>query len=344
MQKNKPIVIGAAILGILAVGLTLMSLLGGRKPPPAPEVVAKPEPVKQLVAARDIPPRTVVRPEMVREDAIDAPMPGGITDRKLVVGKLTGDIVRRGDVFTSAILVDPLTRNKPANFAIPAGLRAVALMVDPNSTIGGIIDVGDHVDVVVSHRLKYRNEADQEGETRSGRTIGQDLLVVATDAALKKAEAPPAPAPGAPVDPNAPPPAPTPPPPPPPAPGAPIAKVRVVVAAKPGVAERLVAAQGNGEIHLTLRDGIGRDQAAVPEVYEYPPYTLGRKTPSKTGGNTAPAMNNIFRPQPPPVMAPPKYPETMVPPAPLTGTMPPATSEVTVIRGTEKTKVEVPQR
>lgn len=348
MQKNKPIVIGAALLGILAIGLTLMSLLGGRTPSPAPAPAATPEPAKQLVASRTIPPRTVVTSDMVREDSINSPVTGGLTDSKLVVGKLTGDIVHQGDVFTPAVLVEPLARAKPANFAVPAGLRAVAIMVDPNATVGGIVDIGDRVDVVVMHRLKYKNEADQDGETRSGRTIGQNLLVLATDAALKKADTPPPAPAAAPTDPNAPPPPPTPPPAPTPAPapGTPVAKVRVVVAASPGVAERLVAAQGMGEIHLTLRDGIGQDQAAVPEVMEYPVYTLGRRTPVKTaGGGGGGSASNIFKPQAPPsAIMPPQYPQTMVPPASPSGAMQPASAEVTVIRGTEKSKVEVPQR
>lgn len=353
MQRNKALIMGAAVFGILAVGLTLMSLFGRQAPPPAPEAVATPAPSKQLVARRTIPPRTVVTADMVTEDEINTPVAGGYTATADVVGKLTGEAIPQGAAFTAASLVEPVKRATPGNFAVPPGLRAVAVMVDPNTTVGGIVDVGDRVDVVVVHKLKYKNEADMEGETRSGRTIGQNLLVLATDAALKRASVPPTPAPGSPEAANATPAAPPPPPPPPPAPGAVTPKARVVVAASPAVAERLAAAQGLGEIHLTLRDGIGRDALPVPEAFEYPIRTLGRTVPRKgqaTTNVTVSRPSRSYEPQPvlpqqvQQPMTPPMPPyQVPAPPAAASNNVEPAT-EVTVIRGTEKSKVIVPQR
>lgn len=375
MQRNRPLILGAIILGILAIGLTLLA----RRQPQAvaPTAAAAPTPVvKQLVAARTIPPRTVITPDMVREDTLSTPaVTGSISDRGAIVGKLTGDFVRNGDPFTSAVLIAPVKRSAPANFLVPAGTRAIAVMVDPNNTMGGIIDVGDRVDVVVVHRIKFRNEANQDGESRSGRTIGQNILVLATDAALKQATAPPAPAPGAPVDPNAPPaPAPTPAPPPPPAAAnAPPPKVRLVLAATPEVAERLAAAQGLGEIHLTLRDGVSRDALPVPEVFEYPIRTLGRTVPlqnnAAAAGANRTANANSGQSQRPTYSPRSNYSPRDIeslnrsPREPIGPPMPPmptgiiggspgsgavnnveAGTEVTVIRGTDKSKVVVPQR
>jgi Flp pilus assembly protein CpaB len=355
MQRNKPIIIGAAVLGIIAILLTVMSLIGGSPAPPAPNPATAgpsptPVPVTQVVAIRNIPPRTILTPAMIQEREVTSQVQGGLTSLRDAVGKLSGDAIPLGEVITPGMIVDPLKRKKPANFAVPVGTRAIAIMVDPDETVGGIVDVGDHVDVVVVHALKYKNEADMEGETRSGRTIAQNLLVLATDPAIQQAEtaavAPPAAQPGAPVDPNAAPtPAPPPPAPTPVNPNAPKAKVRVVLAAPPQEANRLAAAGGMGEFHLTIRDPSRNEEGPIREDIEYPIYTYGRRTPQKGVG--APAAQNrapIFQPMPPQTgMQPP----ISLPPAiPPTGTneAPSSDSEVTVIRGTEKTRVIVPQQ
>ena len=384
-MQNRPLVIGAAILGILAIGLTLMSLLGRGGSAPAPgqpggaPAVAPVVTARQLVANRPIPPRTVITRDMLREDAGKAVVVGAITDAQQIVGKLTGSGIAAGDVFTPAVLVDPIKRAKPANFTIPPGLRAVAVMVDPNTTVGGLVDVGDRVDVVAVHKLRFRNDADQDTETRSGRTISQNLLVLATDEAIKKADTPPAPAPGAPPATNpdgSPAPVPPPPPPPapaaPPAPGTPTPKVRVVLAAAPLDAERIAAAQGLGDIHLTMRDPSRNDQAAQPEVFEYPIRTIGRRTAqARPAGNTAAAnarseerraelgvraleaMTGGGGPrressgEMPPVSPQMMPPQNIAPASPVIGIPSEEeqrNSQVTVIRGTEKTKVSVPQR
>ncbi|HEX8552468.1 MAG TPA: Flp pilus assembly protein CpaB [Abditibacteriaceae bacterium] len=374
MQRNQPLIIGAAVLGILAIGLTLMTLMRGNQAPqpgqPGGVAAATPPPARQLVASRPIPPRTVITTDMVREDEIATPIAGALSDRKLIVGKLAGSPIPAGEVFTPALLVEPIKRTTPANFSVPPGLRAVAVMVDPKATIGGIVDVGDRVDVVVVHKIRYRNEADQDGETRSGRTIAQNLLVLATDPSIAQAIAPPPPppapaAPGAPAAAPAPPPPPPPAPPPAPPPGTPVPKVRIVVAAPPLEAERMAAANALGEIHLTLRDPNRNDQAPQPEVFEYPIRTLGRTTVPNRGANAGNANNSggngggqrtrntsaasdNYRPRNESMMTalPPMSPPQTLPPASLGGAANnvEAGSQVTVIRGTEKTKVTVPQR
>jgi Flp pilus assembly protein CpaB len=362
MQRNRPILIAAAVLGILAVGLTLMTLLRGPAAPPPPGTAgvpaATPAPIKQVVAVRNILPRTIITAAMVREEEVTSPVTGGLTSVREAVGKLASDLIPTDEVLTDALLTAPVKRTVPANFAVPPGTRAVAIMVDPKATIGGLVDVGDHVDVVVVHKLKYKNEADQEGETRSGRTIAQNLLVLATDPALEQAKTSPTPAPTGPADPNAPPP-PPPAPTPPPNPNAPPIKLRVIVAAPPVEAARLAAAMGLGDLHLTLRDPSSIEESAVPESFEYPIRTIGRTVPrpqnrvtgsTNSGNSGMDVFKNMFGNQPTPGtgVAP------MEPPRNLpgqgsdagSGASAPAeaASEVTVIRGTEKTRVIVPQR
>lgn len=346
MQRNKPVIIAAVILGLLAIGLTVMSLVGGGSaPPPAPVAVATPQPrTTQVVANRLIPARTLITRAMVREEeSTDTSSP---LEVQAVVGKLASNNIQPGDVIKPDVLTDPIKRVKPANFAIPTGLRAIAVMIDATQTNGDIVDVGDHVDVIVVHALKWKNAASgQDGELKSGRTIAQNLVVLATDPALKQVPTPvPAPA----GQPGAPPPTPTPPPPPPP-PGTPVPKLRVLLAAPPAEAARIAAAQEQGHIHLTLRDPNSGDESVVPEALEYPvklyvPAARPRENSGGGGGGgrvTRQTFNTDYA-QPSPPQLPP-MPATGATGATGAGDIAPAGSEVTVIRGTEKTRVLVPQ-
>jgi hypothetical protein len=111
-----------------------------------------------------------------------------------------------------------------------------------------------------------------------------------------------------------------------------------------------------GDLHLTLRDPSSIEESPVPESFEYPIRTLGRKVPQArvSGGDRnsssqgIDAIKQMFGgpSQPSTGVAPMMPPAQLPPPGMGTGATEPAQaqSEVTVIRGTEKTRVIVPQR
>jgi Flp pilus assembly protein CpaB len=363
MQKNKMALIGLVVFGVMALGLTVFMMMPRSTKPvtaagePMP---AAPVMVTQFVAQQEIPPRTPITRSMVREEQTDKPVEGSFSSFGEMQGRLVNETIPAGEIITGASLMTPLARVTPANFPVPPGTRAVAIMVDPNSTVGGLVDAGDHVDVVVVHKLAYKTAQGLSAETRSGRTIAQNLLVLATDKSIQRAEAQPAAAPAgaAPASQGAPPP--PPPPPPPPAANAPAPKLRVVIAAPPDEAERIAAAQESGSIHLTLRDPSSREEYQIPEANEYPVKFVPRPAGGEGGGG-APArvaerpsrsrdyerVQPIFprpsvpaptlQPMPVPSMPAQTSPAQSLPPQPA-----PSNSEITVIRGTEKSKVVVP--
>ena len=370
-KNNKPIIIGAAVLGALAIGLTLMMLLGrvggggpaqpapGDAPPVAPTTT-------RLVAARDIPPRTVITPDMVQEEETTTPDPAALKNAsELQAGRITTRPIRRGEAITGGAMINSIARVVPANFAVPSGLRAVAIWVDPNQTAAGLVDVGDRVDIIANHKQtfeKQNTERYEEVFTGSkegvfGRTIAQDLEVLAVDKSIQAAAVAPVatPAPG-----GAPGAAPPPPPPPPP-PAAQAVRTRVVLAATPELAARLVAANELGILHITIRNPNSRERFPVPAAREFPGSVVRVPKRNPGGGQTGGAqtggaqgrrdrgdIDDLRNPMGPPriVEAPP-----IVGPMPTipadTGNMTPTPSpgsEVTVIRGTEKTRVLVPSR
>ncbi|HEX8237797.1 MAG TPA: Flp pilus assembly protein CpaB [Abditibacteriaceae bacterium] len=380
-RNNKPIVIGAAVLGALAIGLTLMMLLGrvgGGAPAAAtgtgdPAAQAAAARTTRLVAARDIPPRTVITPDMVREEETDEAADPAVlkTAGELQAGRITTRPILRGEPIVSSAMINTIARVVPANFAVPTGLRAVAIWVDPRQTAAGLVDVGDRVDVIASQKLTATKQATESfdqvivgaTEYTTGRTIAQDLEVLAVDSSIERAAVPtPAPAgaqPGAPG-------AAAPPPPPPPAPAGQVIRWRVILAAPPVVAAALVAANEAGNLHVTIRNPNSRERFPIPETRQYPTRFVnvpkrqgasgsgGAGSPSRGGGGSNAGERVINNPFVGPITLPsPTTPGgsggagfSAPPPATAVGSVPPAAagSEVTVIRGTEKTRVIVPPR
>ena len=360
MNRNNMILIGLVALFLVGAGLTAFVFM---RPAPAPQATGPapaPAQVRNFVAARYIPPRTIITTDMLTEASDSQPVAGAITDIDQVVGKLTSEPIEKGQVVRAAMTTDDIDRVIPANFRIPrADLRAVAIWVDPVQTAAGLVDKGDRVDVIVAHKLKVSGN-NNTGEVVSGRTIAQDLEVLGVDRSLvvtpqpTPAPAAPGAAPGAPP----PPPAPTP----PPQPGQ-RTFTRVVVAATPGVAERLIAANVSGELHITVRDPQTRENFPIPGAREYPAQSVdplsqkvreaavqdaieSRRRERQLAYNvrerqvmkrfetsrvtTGPAM-------PLPTLQPA---QPQVFPAPASA---PNVHEITVVRGTEKTRVVVPR-
>lgn len=358
MAKNTtPIIIGTVLFGVLAVGLTLYSLFGGKStngPQPGP---AELQPVstasqKVFIARRPIYPRTVITSEMLEESEIDSPPDNAITHLNDLVGRLANDTIQAGQIVTSDLLIPGIGRVIPANIAIPPGLRGVAIWVDPNQTAAGLVDVGDRVDIVSAHELQVEKSDSQiivgTAEYVAGRTIAQDLEVLAVDrsiAAARSSDTAQSPEGGE---------------------GAPTSssaqpdqqaeeRTRVILAASPEVAQSLIAANAKGALHITIRNPESGDQFSIAETHEYPsrianvPQSRAEVSVTPDSDEERPAQNRRSRPAPqlpsydPPLPAPlpapipPYTPQEQIPaPAPPTG------KEVVVIRGNEKTLVSVP--
>ena len=360
MNRNNMALIGVVAFLVVGLGLTAL-LLMGRSPAPVPTpgqgAQAAPPARKVWVAKREISPRTVITQDMLSESSEPAP-PGAISDPNQVIGKLADDTIYKGEAITADMTIAPLKRVVPANIEIPEDrLRAVAVWVDPQQTAAGLVDKGDRVDVIVTHKLKIKTLDGDTGDIVSGRTVAQDLEVLAVDRSINTQTAPtPAPGqPGAPGAAGAPPP-----PPPPPTPAPPPGQkafTRVMLAATPDVAERLVAANVMGELHLTIRDPRTRENFRIAEAMEYPTRTVDAITRKRLEARVTEEteirkserdlrmearrrdLANRYAPRLPAMPGP-------MPPMPI-GTLPPPAEpsghEITVVRGTEKTRVVVPR-
>lgn len=354
MQKNKLPIIGLIVFGVLALGLTAMSLLGGNKttttPSSAPvvNVSATPAPTpsgETVVAATEIPPRTTITANMLTTSR-NPKTPGAFTSVSQVVGRMASGPINAGSSIGASDVTLPISRKIPADFEIPQGLRAVAVYVDPAQTAAGLVDKGDHVDVIASYKMTIdKQDTEYYTQVYTGsknytlsRTVAQDLLVIGVDQSLLAPPATPVPTLGeATVGGAAAPPAtPT------PTPGVGPAKIRVLLATTPAVAERLVAANDAGTLHLTVRAPNSHEQLPVGEAREYPTnvYNVRKKQAPSTATTRPVATRETYGPPMPnpATKFPPFDPNAGKPTMP----MPPTGAQVTVIKGTDKTNINVP--
>jgi Flp pilus assembly protein CpaB len=339
------------------------------------------QPKQSVFTAIDpIPPRTRLTPDMFAQTDVPASEfpANAITDTSTLTNQISSGPIGRGEPLTTDKVVAGIRRVIPANFEIPVNSRAVAIWVNPDQTAAGLVDVGDRVDVVATHRFvldaQPNTRAAGPRDVTAGRTIGQDLLVLGVDRSLNAPPPTPTPAPGAPAGaPAAPgqgapaPAAPTPPPPP-----NQESRTRIILAADPEVATRLVAAQEQGKLHLMIRNPRNRGPVPVPETREYPTRVVNVPDRAAARQERQQAQQEARQERqerqaleiariaaqasaasrPAPAIPPARVP--VIPaPVPATGgvTAPanpgtlsvPEQKEVTVIRGTEKTRVIVPR-
>lgn len=369
MARNTvPIIIGAVLFGVLALGLTFYTLLGGTAPAPPPEAQAGNASAAQAAPAttvyrarRAIYPRTIITRDMLEESDVDATkIPGSITDADAIVGRLANRTIQQGQIVTSDAITNGIGRVIPANMAIPAGLRGVAIWVNRDQTAAGLVDVGDRVDVIVAHDLVggQTTSGATAVDFTAGRTIAQDLEVLAVDRSIAEYRPTPttpeegasAPAPGTP-------PAGAPPAQQPIQPDNQQGNIRVILAASPAIAQLLVTNDKQSELFLTIRNPNSRERFVLAENREYNKRAIAETAaekpaasapPSEPSDNTRSSRN---RGSSEPPMMPPMFPTpapTPVPPfIPNTGEKstptPAPDKDVTVIRGTEKTRVIVPR-
>jgi pilus assembly protein CpaB len=177
------------VLGVAVAAGGLAALLAGRsgdREPPAP--VTQLETVDVLIAKSDIGQGTVVKPEELRWQMWPASSAGANfirkSDRPDAIEQIAGSIVRGGTFYAGEPIQESrLVKGNASGYLsaiLPAGMRAVATEISAETSAGGFVIPGDHVDVILAHR-------DREAEKRNGvetfvsETIISNAPVLAVD-------------------------------------------------------------------------------------------------------------------------------------------------------------------
>jgi pilus assembly protein CpaB len=140
--------------------------------------------VQVLVAKRDLPVGTFLRPEHLRwqtwpESSLS---PAYAVEGKKKIDDFVGSVVRlpiaQGEPITDGRVVSPGNSGFLAAVLRP-GYRAVSVPVTMTSGISGFVFPGDHVDVLLTHNLPM--PIDGGLERRAGGTVLRNIRVLALD-------------------------------------------------------------------------------------------------------------------------------------------------------------------
>jgi pilus assembly protein CpaB len=149
-----------------------------------PQAAPAPAGVQVLVAKRDLPVGTFLRPEHLRwqvwpEASLSAAY---AVEGKKKIDDYVGSVVRlpvaEGEPITDGRVVSPGNSGFLAAVLRP-GYRAVSIPVTMTSSISGFVFPGDHVDVLLTHNLPM--PVDGGIERRAGGTVLRDIRVLALD-------------------------------------------------------------------------------------------------------------------------------------------------------------------
>ncbi len=239
MQTRRKLLIAGA--GLLGTAMALTVFVVRRKP------LSPPATVKQIVATQDIAAMTRITADMVQEVAVTEADPTFAAQVHEVVGRYAQrDIAKGNAIEKAAVQETPIVVRKPAptEFRIPAGKRAVEVLVNPNSAMA--VQVGDHVDVFVAYRM--------EGTDVVSRIVAQDLEVLHFAGKYTFYYGPPADrkAQGAEAAPP------------------PEDKTLLILAASPADVQQILAAQDRGNLTVVVRRPDDHARLRMAETWEHP--------------------------------------------------------------------------
>lgn len=108
------------------------------------------EEMKLIVAAEDIPPRTKIEPNMIKEIKVpsESYILDSIQDREKLIGSFTKEQILEGEIIPKQRLIQE--DKKDLALRIPDGKRAISISVDEYSGVADLIKPGDNVDVFVT--------------------------------------------------------------------------------------------------------------------------------------------------------------------------------------------------
>lgn len=162
MQFNRKLMMLGG--GLLVTALTVTAFVARRAPASLPTA-------RQVIAIQHIPAMTYISSEMVKEVDVTEVEDKFATQVGEVVGKYAQRDIPEGNAVEKAAVQDTTAIARtpaPTHFAVPPGLRAVDVMVDPTSAVA--VQVGDRVDVLAAYRM--------DGHDVMCRTIAQNVEVL----------------------------------------------------------------------------------------------------------------------------------------------------------------------
>lgn len=191
MDGRKIILLVGALIVAAVTAVMARSLFTGSSAPVADAQVAPPVPAgpKVMVATKALPVGTIIGPDAVKfqpwpEELIENAyfVEGQNFDPKMVMGTVVRFAIPAGQPVSQGSLVKPGDRGFLAA-ALGAGMRAVTVPVNAQSSVAGFVFPGDRVDLILTQSV----EGGGDGPAlKASETVLRNLRVLATDQKTNK--------------------------------------------------------------------------------------------------------------------------------------------------------------
>jgi pilus assembly protein CpaB len=185
MNKNLLIVLGGGFLIALLVAIIVQASFGSKSDGIEIATAAKALPAGTELKVSDIKWKTVPE-DSVFEGSIQRDKNKKLDEQ--VKGRLRRDVAVGEPILSSALTVSGKGNVLAASMDV--GMRATAIRVSAESMVGGFINPGDRVDVILSYKVNLSGrEADQAGgmvDQHATETVLENVKVLAIDQVARK--------------------------------------------------------------------------------------------------------------------------------------------------------------
>lgn len=185
MNKNLLIVLGGGFLVALLVAIIVQASFGSKKNGVLIAVASHP-----LAAGAELKQADVKWKSVPKDSAFEGVIQkeSGKKFDEMIKGRLRRDLAAGEPILQSALTV--AGKGNVLAATMDKGMRAVAIRVSAEAMVGGFINPGDRVDVILSYKLNLSGrEADQAGaivDRHATETVLENVRVLAIDQVARK--------------------------------------------------------------------------------------------------------------------------------------------------------------
>lgn len=135
---------------------------------------SKPVETTVLQAATNIPSGAKITEDMLTKATVYEPdvIPAAATSTDQLIGMYADTNIYAGEQISTQKVTDQSASSNVTSFSykIPKGMRTVTISIDPTTSVAGMLQVGDHVDIIATY-TKQGTAKDANGNPTDGGTV-----------------------------------------------------------------------------------------------------------------------------------------------------------------------------
>lgn len=186
MNKNVLIVLGGGFVIAILVAIIVQASFGSKGPEMAEIAVA----AHPIAAGADLKPGDVVWKAVPKETVFEGSIVnmGGEKPEDVAQGTIRRDMAANEPILQSSLIAGGNGNVLTAN--MKPGMRALAIKVSAESMVGGFINPGDKVDILLTQEIRFNGDNTEELENtvhnKATETILENIRVLAIDQTAQK--------------------------------------------------------------------------------------------------------------------------------------------------------------